>query len=148
MKKIKNKYIILILSILLASVIIYLFMPLSLEIRYGFKDQIPDKIIVSKIGVDENGRPLMESIEIEDRNNISDIYELLKELKLSKSFRSSKHFNQYVINIINYDDRENVIKDLSLAEDLLYIKGVNYRIVASQNITQEIENILENKFNQ
>lgn len=144
MKKIK--YIVLILLILLSSVIIYLFMPLSLEIRYGFKDETPDKIIVSKIDVDGDGIPFTESIEIEDRANISDIYELLKELKLSKSFRSTEYFNQYVINIINYDGKENTIENLVLAEDLLYIKGMNYRIVAFKNRIEEIENILENKF--
>lgn len=147
MKKIK--YIVLILLILLSSVILYLFMPLSLEVRYGFKDEIPHEIIVIKAGVDYNGMPMSHSVNIADKDSIADIYNSLKNLELSKSFRNSKHLNQYVVNIVNYDDKKGTIKTVSLTETdyLVNIKGTDYKSVNSQKAMDKIIDIFEKKFN-
>lgn len=148
MKKIK--YIVLILLILLSSVVFYLFMPVNLDVRCGFKEEIPHEIIVIKAGVDYNGIPMSHSVQIVDKESIAEIYNSLKNLKLSKSFRNSKHLNYYEVNMISYADEKSTIKSVSLTESdyLVNIKGIDYKIVNSQKTMDKIMDIFEKKNSQ
>lgn len=138
MNKLK-KYTLIILLALILITVAYYFIPLTLKIRSNMKSKFPDTISILESGVDNNGRPMSNSIVIEDKKTIIDIYTKLNQVKLIKSFKTSLHSNQYGFNFIYFSKQSSDIKSIAISSNgLLSINNRDYNIVNSSNLYNDI----------
>ena len=133
--KLLNKLVITFFITILVTVCSYFFMPIKLEAAFNMLIENPEYIVVTEKKNDSE----FNSYKIEDENDIANIYDDIKEIKIVKSFK-----NQVISNEYNIYMGDQYIS-LSLSEEFIKVNDETFRIIDSGDKYKElIREIKEN----
>ncbi|WP_415329776.1 hypothetical protein [Clostridium perfringens] len=120
------------------SVIIwsYFFMPIKLEAAFNMLIENPEFIVVTEKKNDSK----FNSYKIEYENDITNIYDDIKGIKIVKPFKNPVILNEY--NIYMGDDYIS----LSLSEEFIKVNDETFRIIDSDHKYKELLREIKENF--
>ena len=126
--KLLNKLVITFFITILVTVCSYFFMPIKLEAAFNMLIENPEYIVVTEKKNDSE----FNSYKIEDENDIANIYDDIKEIKIVKPFKNPVISNEY--NIYMGDQYIS----LSLSEEFIKVNDETFRIIDSGDKYKEL----------
>lgn len=134
--KLLNKLVITFFITILVTVCSYFFMPIKLEAAFNMLIENPEYIVVTEKKNDSE----FNSYKIEDENDIANIYDDIKEIKIVKSFK-----NQVISNEYNIYMGDQYIS-LSLSEEFIKVNDETFRIIDSGDKYKELLREIKENF--
>ncbi|EOU2102115.1 hypothetical protein C0L85_13305 [Clostridium perfringens] len=134
--KLLNKLVITFFITILVTVCSYFFMPIKLEAAFNMLIENPEYIVVTEKKNDSE----FNSYKIEDENDIANIYDDIKEIKIVKSFKNPVISNEY--NIYMGDQYIS----LSLSEEFIKVNDETFRIIDSGDKYKELLREIKENF--